>query len=133
EWKILLASEAVDLYPVVFDWQDTGNAYARGVPLLLARDQPDPTRPERKIEPLAQWRKWMGITDTSSVEGDIRFAGLSGKETDLDSLCPAQFRLADGSLGKKAGPGGRDLGADVGSVGPGPAYEAWLQTADYRQ
>ena len=38
-------------------------------------------------------------------------------------LTPADFRLAAGSPGKGAGPGGKDLGADVDQVGPGAAYE----------
>ena len=44
----------------------------------------------------------------------------------------ADFRLRDDSLGKKAGPGGKDLGADVDRVGPGKAYEEWKKTDDYK-
>jgi serine/threonine protein kinase len=134
EWNLLTGPESVDLYPLVFDWHDQRNAYARGVPLLSARDQPSlTTRPQRVIESLRDWQKLLGVTETSSVQGDIRFAGLSGKETDLDAIRPAQFRLAEGSIGKKAGPDGRDLGADVDAVGPGAAYEAWKGTDDYQK
>jgi hypothetical protein len=50
------------------------------------------------------------------------------------ALLPATaFRLAKDSPGKGAGPGGRDLGADVDLVGPGAAYEAWRQTPEYQE
>ena len=32
-----------------------------------------------------------------------------------------------------SGPGGKDLGADVDLVGPGPAYERWKKTPEYQQ
>jgi hypothetical protein len=133
EWNILSASESVNLYPVVFDWHDQQNVYARGVPFLMARDQPNPLTPQRLIESLADWQKWMGGTETSSIQGDIRFTGVSGGETDLQQLRPTQFRLAAGSIGVKAGVGGRDLGADPDAVGPGTPYEAWRKTAEYQK
>jgi WD40 repeat protein len=43
------------------------------------------------------------------------------------------WRLAADSPGKGAGKGGRDLGADVRLVGPGPAYERWKKAPEYRQ
>ena len=46
---------------------------------------------------------------------------------------PAAFRLAPGSVGKGAGPNGRDLGADVDALGPGDPYHAWRQTPAYQQ
>ncbi|MFO0843650.1 MAG: hypothetical protein U0797_14845 [Gemmataceae bacterium] len=133
EWNVLPASEAVGLYPEAFDWRDSHNAYERGMPMVWARDQPDPTKPQRTIEGLADWHKFMGVRESTSVQGDVRFTGVSGMETDLDTLRPGQFRLAEGSVGKKAGPVGRDLGADVDAVGPGAAYEAWKQTPDYQR
>jgi hypothetical protein len=133
EWQLMPASKAVDYYPVVFDWRDQGNVYLRGVSLLRARDQPNPLTPQREFKSLADWQKWMGVTERSSVEGAIRFTGVSGKETDLERIHPAHLRLAEDSIGRKAGPDGRDLGADVDAVGPGAAYEAWRKTGDYQQ
>jgi hypothetical protein len=133
EWHILPAVTAADLYPAVFDWQDRDNVYARGVPLFRALEQPNPFDPQREIGSLKDWQEWMGVKESSSVQGDIRFTGVLGEETDLEKLRPTDFRLAEGSAGRQAGPGGRDLGADVDAVGPGAAYEAWKQTPDYRQ
>jgi hypothetical protein len=38
--------------------------------------------------------------------------------------------LRPDSAGYRAG---KDLGADVDLVGPGPAYERWKKTPDYQQ
>jgi hypothetical protein len=43
------------------------------------------------------------------------------------------WRLQPDSPGHAAANDGHDLGADVGLVGPGPAYERWQQTPEYRQ
>ena len=48
-------------------------------------------------------------------------------------LTPADFRLRADSAGYRAGKDGKDLGADVDLVGPGPAYERWKKTAEYQQ
>jgi hypothetical protein len=82
------------------------------------------------------WEKIWGLKDTKSLLGNVR--GLLPYEPQrqypLDELYNAtNFRLADGSPGKGAGEGGRDLGADVDMVGPGPAYERWKKTPAYLQ
>jgi hypothetical protein len=46
---------------------------------------------------------------------------------------PDDFRLREGSPGYRAGADGKDLGADVDLVGPGPAYERWKKTAEYQE
>jgi hypothetical protein len=43
------------------------------------------------------------------------------------------LRRSRGSAGYRAGPDGKDLGADIDLVGPGEAYERWKQTADYQE
>jgi hypothetical protein len=43
------------------------------------------------------------------------------------------FRLKPGSPGQGAGEEGRDLGADVSLVGPGPAYDYWRKTPKYQE
>jgi len=42
-------------------------------------------------------------------------------------------RLQPGSPGRGAGEGGRDLGATADLVGPGPAYDYWKRTPEYRE
>ena len=41
--------------------------------------------------------------------------------------------LREDSPGYRAGPDGKDLGADVDLVGPGPAYERWKKTTEYEE
>jgi hypothetical protein len=48
-------------------------------------------------------------------------------------VTPDDFRLRGDSAGYRAGPDGKDLGADVDLVGPGAAYERWKQTPEYQQ
>ena len=66
----------------------------------------------------------------SEVAGRIaRFIGEARATLDIAIY---DFRLRDDSLGKRAGPGGKDLGADVDRIGPGKAYEEWKKTDDYK-
>src|SRR5262249_49244785 len=44
---------------------------------------------------------------------------------DADKLLRGIFRLDPSTSGKGAGPGGTDLGADLGLLGPGEAYQRW--------
>jgi hypothetical protein len=70
------------------------------------------------------------------LQGQIRFQGgapLSRLERAPDELTPDDFRLIEGSAGYRAGPDGKDLGADVDLVGPGTAYERWKQSPDYQR
>jgi hypothetical protein len=41
--------------------------------------------------------------------------------------------VSSDSPGYRAGKDGKDLGADVDLVGPGPAYERWKKTPAYQQ
>jgi hypothetical protein len=50
-----------------------------------------------------------------------------------ERVTPADFRLRPDSAGYRAGKDGKDLGADVDLVGPGPAYERWKKTPNYQQ
>jgi hypothetical protein len=73
---------------------------------------------------------------THSVQGQPRFQGgdiHTKRARSPELLTLADLRLGIGSLGCRAGPEGRDLGADLDLVGPGPAYQAWKKTAAYRQ
>jgi hypothetical protein len=50
-----------------------------------------------------------------------------------EKLTSDDFRLHPDSGGYHAGSDGKDLGADVDLVGPGPAYERWKKTPEYQQ
>jgi hypothetical protein len=84
---------------------------------------------------LDEWQRFWGLSDTQSSAGSIRFTGgnlLERSLIHLDELTPEDFRLRPDSAGYRAGPDGKDLGADIHLVGPGEAYERWKQTPEYQ-
>jgi hypothetical protein len=111
-------------------WRERCNLYSRGNPALLYEGD------FRRMS-IGEWEKFWGFKDSGSQIGLLR--GQPGAlpytpEGRLERLYdPTVFRLADGSPGKGAGEGGRDLGADVDVVGPGSAYERWKKTPAYQQ
>ena len=54
-------------------------------------------------------------------------------ESDPAELTAEDFRLRPDSAGYRAGPDGKDLGADIDFVGPGEAYERWKKTPEYQE
>jgi serine/threonine-protein kinase len=52
---------------------------------------------------------------------------------DAEQLRMGIVRLDPGMPGKGAGPGGTDVGADLGLVGPGEPYQRWTKTPEYRE
>jgi serine/threonine protein kinase len=133
KWQKPADAEAVFMPQV--GWAEERNVYSSGSAEVYwspGRDQ------SRRIAPggLKDWQRRWNLTDTSSFEGPIRFHGgdLRLKAAAApEKLTPADFRLRPDSAGYRAGPGGKDLGADVDLVGPGPAYERWKKTPDYQQ
>ena len=70
------------------------------------------------------------------MEGRLRYQGgalLERLRDTPEKVTPDDFRLRADSAGYRAGKDGKDLGADVDLVGPGPAYERWKKTPEYQQ
>lgn len=89
-----------------------------------------------ELKSLDAWKSLWGSPETDCIEGRIKFANgdLAAKiARDLDKVTPDDYRLAKDSPGYRAGKDGKDLGADVDLVGPGPAYERWKKTPEYQQ
>src|SRR5262249_24356462 len=85
---------------------------------------------------LAEWSRFWGTEGADLLEGRVRYQGgeLVGKlEATPEKLTPDDVRLRPDSPGYRAGKDGKDLGADVDLVGPGPAYERWKKTPEYQQ
>lgn len=90
----------------------------------------------RSIDSLEAWHKAWGIAKSRSRVGSPVFVGGADILKPLAApadVSPTDFRLAPGSPGKGAGPGGKDLGADIDLVGPGEAYEKWKKTQEYQE
>ena len=129
-------AEAGALLKRLVAWHEQRNAYSSNATLLLLakRDQLiDITWDRTK---LAEWNAFWGIDNTGSVQGTLAFQGGDLQKKAQESpaaLVPADFRLTKASIGKGKRSDGKDLGADLDLVGPGPAYEKWKQTKGYEQ
>jgi serine/threonine protein kinase len=130
----LKVNEAQVLLKRLVGWSENKNVYPEAANLLaLYIESPQPLLAGQN---LADWNRFWGLGDTVAVRGDIRYRNGDLRSlalTQLEQVTAQDFRLADGSPGKGAGPGGKDLGADVDLVGPGPGYERWKKTPEYQE
>jgi WD40 repeat protein len=134
--KALPPNEAESLLVRLAGWHDRGNLYGPAGRSYLLLTCPS-VEPVPKLTSWPAWRKfWGNANEGQSIHnlvvhraGDLR----TKAKFSLDKLTLEDFRLAAGSPGKAAGPGGKDLGADVDVVGPGPAYERWKKTPYYQE
>jgi hypothetical protein len=134
----LPADEVRPLVQRLCTWREQGNLYPAGVPLLGTNAGDADTWKAVLPGPgdLDAWQEYWGGVGAAPLQGQIAYEGgdvYARSASAPDQLTPADFRLAPGSAGKGAGPGGRDLGADVDLVGPGAAYEKWKQTPAHRE
>jgi len=126
------AGSAQDLLGRLIAWKEQNNVYPKSISLLAHFVKSREPLPAGKS--LADWNRFWGVRDTTAVRGEIRYRGGDRRSRaliQLEQVTAKDFRLQADSPGK--GAGSRDLGADVDLVGPGPAYERWKQTPDYRQ
>jgi len=111
------------------------NVYRTGTPMLRLMAHWQYLEGKRGRD-LADWNRFWSQKDTGSVEGDIRFQGgdlVTRARTAPERLTAEDFRLRPDSAGYRTGKDGKDLGADVDLVGPGPAYERWKKYPEYQQ
>jgi hypothetical protein len=144
--------EPLDLYRASAKWDTWEDAEKIFAPVLGLREQGNVYSPSGlsiawrssagAIQPPAasgtlEWERFWELKNTGSREGQIRLNGgdLFAKMTahGAEQITPADFRLRSDSAGYRAGPDGKDLGANVELVGPGPAYERWKKTPEYQQ
>jgi len=125
------SAEARALILRAMRWQEDSNFYLAGDRSFVERN------PDNAVmigADFAAWNRFWGLQNSGSAEGLIRFQGgdLNTKvRANPEQLTPGDFRLRPDSAGYRAGPDGKDLGADVDLVGPGEAYERWKQTPEY--
>jgi hypothetical protein len=118
-------------------WQGLGNLYAvKGPYVSLTAPGGKVLRSGGTVKSFADWANFWGAAETGSTTGHVRYQGgdLIAKLRDTpERVAPDDFRLRPDSVGYRAGKDGKDLGADVGLVGPGLPYELWKKTPDYQQ
>ncbi|HEY7310532.1 MAG TPA: serine/threonine-protein kinase [Gemmataceae bacterium] len=140
--KPLSAKDAAAALPRLISWGDRRNVYpAQPHPFLrlsaanCGEVLRTPVSPP-DVATAADWEGYWGSKDTDSIHGKFQYQGgdvrLRGK-SNPEQILASDFRLTAGSAGKEAGKDGRDLGADVDLVGPGPPYERWKKMPAYQQ
>jgi WD40 repeat protein/serine/threonine protein kinase len=113
-------------------WNGQENLYAGVLVALRHHDRLGSADPIRTLD---DWRRYWGVAEPGSLQGRPRYQGgdlRAREEAAPEQLTPADFRLHPASAGFRAA-AGRDLGADVDLVGPGPAYERWRKTPEYQR
>jgi hypothetical protein len=124
----------------LLDWRDRGNVYHKGSTSVDWTVLPHVFEPAAVLplvgETPADWRKLWKDPQAALTDGRIRYQGgdvLARVIATPDQLRPEDFRLRPDSAGYRAGKDGKDLGADLDLVGPGPAYERWKKTRAYQK
>ncbi len=127
--------KAEAVFRLLVDWHEHQNLESlSGIYLAstLAEEQPNADRFQNRTE----WERYWGSDHTGAREGHVRYQGgnlVAKLATEPEKLGPEDFRLRPDSAGYRAGDDGKDLGADIDLVGPGPAYERWQNTHAYQQ
>jgi hypothetical protein len=135
QWSGIKGQEAETEFQKMIQWDDARNVFTPGassISWLISGGFDAPHGPKS----LSSWKKLWGNLDADALEGQVRYQGgnLSGLlAAGPDKLTAEHFRLRPDSAGYRAGKDGKDLGADVDLVGPGPAYERWKKTPAYQQ
>jgi hypothetical protein len=80
---------------------------------------------------LDTWNRLWERPEQDSRADAAKFKGGMGPHQSAAARDVDYWRLLSDSPGHHAGPGERDLGADVDLVGPGPAYARWKKTPEY--
>jgi hypothetical protein len=133
--KVPRGAEAEALLARLLAWRDQRNVYAPRTSFLdwwINWSAVEPHGPKT----LEDWYKFWGQPGTDFLQGRVRYSGgnlLSKLHLMPEKVTPEDFRLRSDSAGYRAGKDGKDLGANVDLVGPGPAYERMRKTAEYQQ
>src|SRR5262249_7805994 len=135
--KIVPAGDAEALLAKLVGWQGQRNLYPVDRPLLfLSKERLQAVESAKPMKGLVSWKQFWGSAEAGSIQGQVKSQGgglLAKLAAAPDKLTPDDFRLRPDSAGFKAGKDGKDLGADVDLVGPGPAYERWKKTPAYQE
>jgi hypothetical protein len=126
-----LVERIESVLPQLLAWRDRQNLYAEdNLASFVTLHTNKPIYPP-SLRTWAGWDKTWGQSKTGSSRGQVRYQG--GGDPFAGQVTPEDFRLRSDSAGYRAGPDGKDLGADVDLVGPGAAYERWKKTPEYQQ
>ncbi len=129
----LAVDDAETLLQRLLSWKGERNLFREGPALLRFTHRFKEIEGGRQVKTLEDWQElWGQGAEKDSLLAPIQFRGGDPKELGLQAR-PGAYALQAGSAGAGAAPGGKDLGADVTLVGPGPAYEGWQKTPEYQE
>jgi hypothetical protein len=138
--KALPPVEAEALIGRLVGWRENHNLYSAIREFLVFATASFDTRETHgrslELNQRLQWDRFWSQQATDARDGDVKFRGgdiLARSAGAYEQLLAEDFRLRPDSLGYRAGPDGKDLGADIDLVGPGKAYERWKNTPAYRK
>ena len=117
-------------------WHDAQAVYAAPISEWFRWSLQPGALPVHGPKDLKGWSEFWGDKAADARQGPVRYQGgslLTKLEVTPEALTAQDFRLRPDSAGYRAGKDGKDLGADVDLVGPGPGYERWKKTPDYQQ
>jgi hypothetical protein len=129
------AAAAEALLRRLLDWRDRRNLFGGGRSSIQWSVQAA-TQPISGPGNLVDWSRFWGSESSDVMDGNVRYVGgdlLAKLQSTPEKLMPDDFRLRSDSAGHRAGPDGKDLGADIDLVGPGAAYERWKLTPAYQE
>jgi hypothetical protein len=81
---------------------------------------------------LDTWNRLWEQPEEGSRAATAKLKGGTGPHQSAAARETDYWRLLPDSPGHRADKSGRDLGADVDLVGPGPAYKRWKKTPEYQ-
>jgi hypothetical protein len=124
-------AESIDaVLPQLLAWKERQNLYAEDSLASFVSVHANEIMRPSSLRTLTDWDKAWAQEKTGSSTGRVRYQAGDPLAVQVK---PDDFRLRADSAGYKAGPDGKNLGADVDLVGPGAAYERWKQTPEYQQ
>jgi hypothetical protein len=134
--NVSAGSEAEAILAKGVGWKGEGNLFSLSDPFLILAASEKALPPSQPLKNLADWKRFWGSAESGSLTGQVRFRGGNIRGTfdpGFEAVTADDFHLCPDSAGYPAGKDGKDVGANVELVGPGPAYERWKKTPAYQQ
>ncbi len=118
-------AKMTDLLREAIVWKDESNVYRQGCVYLAGnpRNQPHGVLPS-SLNAIDRWQSFWKPPGSNSIEGIIRFRDRVGSA----ETAPPQLSGIEAATG----PLPTEFGANLATLGPGPAYQAGLSKADRR-
>jgi serine/threonine protein kinase len=134
EWHDMpvVADDAQALFQRFLSWKGERNLFREQSEVGRFANR-KPLEGGRPVKTLENWEQFWGpAAEKESLTGAIKFHGSQANNLGPQALV-GEFALQAGSAGSRTQPGKKDLGADVGIVGPGAPYERWKKTPEYKE